>query len=74
MSAPTDPDTHDSGERLRRLEEAQAFSEHAAEQLGEQVLTLATRLEEIASRLARLERRIETLASGPEPDEDASAP
>lgn len=45
----------DHASRLTSLEEAQAFGERTIEQLHEQVLTLAKRVDALTARLARAE-------------------
>lgn len=60
MSSPHD--TPDFGERLRRLEEAQAFAEHAGDQLIDHLRALERRVMETAKRLEALELRLGMLA------------
>jgi uncharacterized coiled-coil protein SlyX len=55
-------------QRLQRLEESQAFAEHAIEQLSAELAALSKRLHESTARIARLERRLDQLAAG---DDDA---
>lgn len=50
-------------ERLNRLEEAALFADRRLDELHEEVLTLAGRLDALAARLARFEQ-----ASTPPPD------
>lgn len=51
-------------EQVRKLQEAQGFTEHAVEQLSAEIAELNRRLGQALTRLARLEQRLERLASG----------
>ncbi len=51
--------SHSNDERLRELQEAQAFADHRADQISGEVLALSRRLEELTRRLASLERRLD---------------
>lgn len=66
-----DPNNHEL--RLKRLEEAIGFTEHAGAQLGLQVAEMNKRLYDAINRLELLERRINSLAAR-EGDADGKAP
>lgn len=70
---PNDP-LADALARLQRLEETQAFSEHAHDSLTEQLSELYNRLGETAARLARLEDRLAQLGEDPAPDSPSDEP
>jgi hypothetical protein len=53
----TTPPLPDPDERLTRLEEAQGFADHRADQLAEQVEALSRKVEEFGRRLAVFEAR-----------------
>lgn len=59
-------DANNLSERLRRVEEAQAFAEHADDQFLEHVRALERRLAETAKRLEALERRLGTIGEAME--------
>lgn len=50
--------------RVLKLEEAQAFSERAAEQLSAELYQLHRQVDDLAQRLATVERRMERMAGG----------
>lgn len=70
---PNDP-LADALARLQRLEETQAFSEHAHDTLTEQLHDLYKRIAETAARLARLEDRLSQLGEESAPDSPADEP
>lgn len=45
-------------ERLMKVEESQAFADHKADQLAQQILALNQRLSEVLKRLAAIEGRL----------------
>jgi uncharacterized coiled-coil protein SlyX len=45
-------------ERLMKIEESQAFADHKADQLAQQILALNQRLSEVLKRLAAIEGRL----------------
>lgn len=49
---------HLHDERLMKIEESQAFADHKADQLAQQVLALNQRLGEVLKRLAAIEGRL----------------
>jgi uncharacterized coiled-coil protein SlyX len=51
-------------DRAKKIEEAQGFTEHAVEQLSAEIAELNRRLTQALTRLARVEARLERLASG----------
>lgn len=57
MSGGIDP------ERVRRIEESQAFAERGAEALTQQLVDLDKRLREVLTRLSRLESRVTDVAA-----------
>lgn len=54
---------------LKRIEEAQGFSDRRIDTLEEEVRDLYTKLERIAGRVSRLEGRLDEIGAQPEPDE-----
>ena len=60
----------DAGERLTRVEEAQAFTDRTVEHLHEETLRLAGIVERLEKRLARLEEASRNAAPAPAPDAD----
>lgn len=65
-------------DRVQRLEESIAFSAHEVEQLHEAILDVASRMESLGTRLARLEHRLDALEEPKndegEPDDPADDP
>ena len=61
-------------ERVRRLEEAQAFAERTAEDLGEELRALGRRVSELHAAVRRLEGRVERLTPPPEEPSPEDAP
>ena len=55
-------------DRVLKLEEAQAFSEHAMDELSAEVRELGKRVGELAALIARVEKR---LAEGSQPEESS---
>jgi uncharacterized coiled-coil protein SlyX len=56
--------------RLNKLEESQAFSERAGEQLSAQILELFAKIETLNRRLAAMEQRLERAARDGPGDEN----
>ncbi|MDX2116174.1 MAG: SlyX family protein [Planctomycetota bacterium] len=61
-------------ERLLKLEEAQAFAEHSADQVSAELLRAFEQIERLARRLDRLEQRIVELAEQEDPEAPAPDP
>jgi len=60
--------------RLRRLEEALGFAEHAVEASGRELAVVSRQVHEVTQRLERLERRLdEALSRLPPPTSSAGA-
>lgn len=56
-----------SEERIQKLEEDQAFTERAIDELGEEVRTLSRRVADVASAIKRLEGMLDKAGDdGPE--------
>lgn len=55
-------------DRLRKLEEAQLFTDHTLEQLSLEVRDLGERITELAALIARVEARLQTLSEPDDPD------
>lgn len=64
----SDESTSRAEDRLRRLEEAQGFLEHAHEALIDHVRSLDRRLAEVHARIDRLEARLSQAEAGEESD------
>lgn len=58
-----------SDERLQRMEEAQAFTERAVEELSETVLDAFDRIDALVRRIAALEARLEQVEIDGEAEE-----
>ena len=57
--------------RLRKLEEAQAFSEHSVEQLSDEIAEVNKRLAEALAHIRMLESRLQRLLEPPEDAEES---
>ena len=68
-----EPPAHPQDDRLRDLQEAQAFAEHRTDQISVEVLALSRRIEELSRRLASLERRLDEALSPPDEGEQNDA-
>ena len=55
---PDGPTLESLAQRLQKLEESFAFDQRAVEQLGEEVLALNRRMEEVLRQVRGLERRL----------------
>jgi uncharacterized coiled-coil protein SlyX len=60
----------DESERLRKVEESLAFTDHAIEQLSTEIAVLGRRVAEAMAALRRLEARLDATPKPPEPGED----
>lgn len=58
MAENNDPQLARLAERLRRLEEAVGFAEHAGEQLSEEIRLLGGRLRDLTRRIDAMESRL----------------
>lgn len=54
--------------RVQRLEETVGFTEHAVEQMNQQMTAMLKQMEHLAKRLEAMERRLEVMTSGDGPD------
>lgn len=57
-------------QRITKLEEAHAFTDHTAEQLHAEVLRAFEAIEKLRHRLDALERRLTTAVEGDEKSDD----
>ena len=60
----------DESERLRKVEESLAFSDHAIEQLSAEIAALGRRVAETMAALRRLEARLDAASRPAEPGDD----
>ena len=70
MSQADGTDERGREERLRKLEEAQAFSEHQGDQLSGEVERVFAEIKRLNERLDRIERRMSMLGEHDEGESD----